>query len=618
MKTKWGVVLLAMVGGSLPSVQARAEEKPRPAPQTAEQLFQPTTVWNVHLTFTPEQWAELEPKPIARKPEGRPHFSPGMLFAPYMLGAGDADRSGTLSQAEFQALTERWFSEWDEAKRGGLNHAQVRDGLNAAFNLNVMENHKSEPDEPRSDDVAAALGVQFQYVHADLELEGRVFKDVAVRYKGNFSYAQSRDELKRSLKVDLDRFVKDQNLGGLSKLNFHSSVVDASWMNEVLSHRLYRDAGVAAPRTAYARVTLTVPGKYDRQFVGLYSLVENVDSAFERMHFQSDKGALFKPVMPDMFTDLGDDWAAYQRRYYPRGKLSKQQQARLIAFSKLVSHASDKDFAARLEQFLDVETFCRYLAVTTYLSTLDSFLMVGHNFNVHLDARGQKFRFIPWDLDSSFGQFGLIDNEKLETLSITHPWQGNKRFLERFMQVPKFKSLYLARMKELNQKVFKPARVQALVDETATAIRPFVAQESEQKLARFNKLAEGQSVPPMPLKGMGIPGDGDKFDAGSAPIRPIKPFAEARSRSIAEQLAGKSQGYVLKVSPIGPGMFFGRPLLAALDTNKDGEVSHDEFTQTFARWFEAWDTDKSGALTAAQVQAGFDRALLPPAAPASP
>src|SRR6218665_2559132 len=101
MNARMSAVLLAMVSGSLLPLQAQAEEKPRAAPQTAEQLFQPTTVWNVHLTFTPEQWAELEPKPVARKSEGGPRFSPGMLFAPYMLGAGDADRSGTLSQAEF-------------------------------------------------------------------------------------------------------------------------------------------------------------------------------------------------------------------------------------------------------------------------------------------------------------------------------------------------------------------------------------------------------------------------------------------------------------------------------------------------------------------------------------
>jgi len=40
------------------------------------------------------------------------------------------------------------------------------------------------------------------------EFDGQVFKDVAVRYKGNGTFMQSRGSLKRSLKVDLNKYVK--------------------------------------------------------------------------------------------------------------------------------------------------------------------------------------------------------------------------------------------------------------------------------------------------------------------------------------------------------------------------------------------------------------------------
>jgi len=141
-------------------------------------------------------------------------------------------------------------------------------------------------------------------VHADLEFEGQTFKDIAVRYKGNGTFLESRDSLKHSLKVDLSGFVKEQKLAGITKLNFHNSVTDASWMNEVLSYRLYRDAGIPAPQTAYARVFLTVPGKFDRQYFGLYSLVEDVDSNFAVQQFKAKHGAIFKPVTPSFFSDL--------------------------------------------------------------------------------------------------------------------------------------------------------------------------------------------------------------------------------------------------------------------------------------------------------------------------
>src|SRR5208337_4062117 len=107
--------------------------------------------------------------------------------------------------------------------------------------------------------------------------EGQWFKNVGVRYKGNGTFMESRGSLKRSLKVDLGKYVNNPRLGGARILNFHNNVTDASWMNEVLSYRLYRDAGIPAPRTAYARVFVTVPGKHERKYFGLYSMTEAVD-----------------------------------------------------------------------------------------------------------------------------------------------------------------------------------------------------------------------------------------------------------------------------------------------------------------------------------------------------
>src|SRR6185369_7001043 len=42
--------------------------------------------------------------------------------------------------------------------------------------------------------VAARMGVAFDYVRANLELDGKAYRDVAVRYKGNGSYMQGSRE----------------------------------------------------------------------------------------------------------------------------------------------------------------------------------------------------------------------------------------------------------------------------------------------------------------------------------------------------------------------------------------------------------------------------------------
>lgn len=59
-------------------------------------------------------------------------------------------------------------------------------------------------------------------------------------------------------------------------------------------------------------------------------------------------------------------------------------------------------------------------------------------------------------------------------------------------------------------------------------------------------------------------------------------------------------------------------LFLAIDTNKDGAVTRDEFTGAFAKWFTEWDAANAGSLTAAQIADGLNKvnAAFAPAPPA--
>ena len=95
------------------------------------------------------------------------------------------------------------------------------------------------------------------------------------------------------------KYVKGQKLAGIAKINLHNNVTDPSSMNEPLSYRLYRDAGVPAPRSAYARVFVTVPGKFDKEFFGLYSLVEDIDKHFTEEALGNGKAARARRAADD-------------------------------------------------------------------------------------------------------------------------------------------------------------------------------------------------------------------------------------------------------------------------------------------------------------------------------
>jgi spore coat protein H len=392
--------------------------------------------------------------------------------------------------------------------------------------------------------ILSAFGMTFNYVHAALESGTNKFADVGVRYKGNGTFMTAQNTLKRSLKIDLNQYVKGQKLGGMSQLNLHNSVRDPSFMNEAVAYRLFRDGGVPASRTAYARVFVTVPGKHERKYFGLYDLVEDVSPAFLRERFGTSKGALFKPVTPSLFSDLGDDWKNYNQTYDPKDELSDADKQRVIGFAKIVSQADDTEFAAKLPEYIDLDNLARYLAITTWLCDLDGILGVGQNYYLWLQPDTRKFSFIPWDQDQTFGQFPRgSTEEQRENLSIHRPWSGDNRFLERLFKTDAFQKAYLARLQEFNDFIFKPDRLGQQVDELATVLRPLVQEESSAQLAELNRAVAGERVTTYT----------GPVSFGTQLVKPIKSFAVARAQSVSDQLAGKSQGQTINAGFGAPG-----------------------------------------------------------------
>ena len=338
--------------------------------------------------------------------------------------------------------------------------------------------------------VAARQGIEFDYVHATLQIGDWTFRDVAVRYKGNGSFlrAQRSGTDKFSLKVDLNKHVKGQALAGLTTLNFQNNITDVGWMNEVLAYRLYRDAGALAPRTAYAEVYLTVEGEAAKRYLGLYSISENVDEQFFEARLGTKNGAIFKPSTRELFTDWGPDWPAYDQSYDPKSELTDAQKDRLIALGRLVSGAPDAEFAEKIGDFVDFDDFARYLAVLVWLSNHDSLLENGQNFYTYLHPVTNRMHFIAWDQDFSFG-----NGRYNAGWSIYRPWSGNHRFLSRLYTVDAFRTKYLARVAEFSERLFVADRFRQQVGEIGPAIRPSVEREGTQWLAGLDAVVNGRS-----------------------------------------------------------------------------------------------------------------------------
>lgn len=626
------------------------------------ELFKLQKVWDANLSFAKDQWEAIEPKeggggmfggpdgggPRGGGPRGGPggpggpgDLNPTRFMAGGWMQALDADKDSKVNRKEFTQAFQRWSKEWDAGGSGELGLDALREGMNKALAGGMPGGGgpggggfapKLQGAEGKRNGLSAAAGIDFAYVRAELDFGGTRVTNVAVRYKGNGTYMMSRGSEKKSLKVDLNEFVKGQKVAGVSKLNFHNNVTDASWMNEPLSYALYRDAGVPAPRTSYSRVNVSVSGLHTNKYLGLYSIVENLDDHWAESNFGSKKGAIFKPVTPSLFSDLGNDWARYQQTYDPKGEPTAKQKQRVIDFSKLVSHAEDAEFAQRLPEFLDVDEFSRFMAVTVWLSTLDSILAIGQNYVVYLHPKTDRFQFVPWDLDHSFGNFMLQGTqEEREQLSISEPWVGQNRFLERVMKVGAVREAYLARLKEFQGSIFQPGRIQKQVDDLAGVLKAAVRDEGEEKLSRFAKVVAGESVGMVGFGGGGGGGRGPGGPGGmpgfGQAVKPIKGFVGVRHQAVADQLAGKSSGKRIGSggSPLGgggggggrggfgPGTFLAPAVLQQADLDHNDKVSASELQKLGEKWWQEWDVEKTGSLTEEQLGNGLVKAFpMPP------
>lgn len=397
------------------------------------------------------------------------------------------------------------------------------------------------------------FGVALPWSRGEVSFEGKALKDVGVRYKGNYTFLATANALKRSLKFDFNRHVKGQKLDGLPLVNLNCNVSDPSRAREALSYWFFREAGVPAPRTCFAELTLSVPGKYDKEFVGVYTVVENVNNTFLKQHFKKGKGMLLKPEgLQGGLTYLGTDWKAYERRYRPEDPPSAEEKKRLLDFTKLIDAGTDEDFAKEIGSYLDVEAFLKYIAANALLANLDSYLGYGHNFFLYLEPSSKKFVFLPWDLDLSLATWPAAGMpEQQVNLSIHHPHAGKNKLIDRLFAIPEHKKKYLAILQGLTETAFTKTKLLDSLEQIETALKEPLRQEARAVAAR----KEGGGG--FGKKGFGGFGGGGQFGQTMPPRR----FIERRTASVAAQLAGEAKGY--EPRPIGfggpPGNFGGFP-----------------------------------------------------------
>lgn len=435
------------------------------------------------------------------------------------------------------------------------------------------------------------FGMDLAWVRGTVVVDGQTFDQVGIRYKGNGTLGDASRTIKKSFKIELDHFGGKGKFLGMKTINLHCGVADPSKCREAFGYGIYRAIGVPAPQTAWAEVTLTVPGKYEKEWLGLYILVEQVDKPFLRDHFGSDKGLLLKPEGVRDMEFLGDSWDRYKKTYAPKGEPTPAQSDRVISFARLIHKADDATFAREIESYLDIDQYLRFLLATAFVSNSDSFFVLGHNYYFYLNPKTNRFSYFPWDLDRAFANLPVLgSNNQQMNLSFDHPYTGKHRLTDRLLAMPGMRERYKDLLQKVSTTSLSRETLSRKLAEIEAPIRDLMTRDAQASAQRKDSPN----------------GFGPQDIFGRPPA--LDKFVDKRTSSLMAQVSGSTIGYV-------PGGSFrittniAEQLMEGLDRDHDGNISLAEWEKALAAVFDGCQLDKQSRLDEKGLAQGLNKQM---------
>ncbi len=350
-----------------------------------------------------------------------------------------------------------------------------------------------------------------EYYNCTLEIDDEVYKNVAIRGKGNTSLTQveSYGNDRYSFKVEFDHYDSTKSYHGLDKLALNNIIQDNTYMKDYLTYQMMGEMGVASPLCSY--VYITVNG----EDWGLYLAVEGVEDSFLQRNYGSDYGELYKPDSMSMgggrgngekfdmdefqgkpgdkmFGDHGggmrtgsddvllkyinDDPESYSNIFdNAKTDISDSDKVRLIEALKKLSNGED------LTNTVDIETVIRYFVVHNFVLNFDSYTgeMI-HNY--YLYEEDGQMQMIPWDYNLAFGGFqSSEDATSLVNYPIDSPVSGGdtqeRPMIAWIFENEEYTELYHQYFSKFIAEYFENGYFEEMFNQVSSMIAPYVEKD---------------------------------------------------------------------------------------------------------------------------------------------
>jgi hypothetical protein len=241
--------------------------------------------------------------------------------------------------------------------------------------------------EIAADQMAALRARPDEYARARFRHRDEVIADVGVKLKGEYSF-RTIDE-KPGLKLKFDEFVDRQTFRGLRRMVLNNLAQDPSFVAERVAYRVFREAGLAAPRANSARVRI------NGMDYGVYANVEAEDKTFLARWFASNDGNLYE--------EDGSDWAiGSESGFELETNEATGDRSDLTRLFAAADAASGDSFLATAGEVLDMDAFLRFVAVEALVDQGDGYAYNRNNYRLYRDPARDRFYLLPWGMDQAF------------------------------------------------------------------------------------------------------------------------------------------------------------------------------------------------------------------------
>ncbi len=257
------------------------------------------------------------------------------------------------------------------------------------------------------------------WVPANITIDGTLIENVGIRLKGNstlrelsrnsrgwgrsgrMSNATFDNPSTLPFAVSFDEYEEDVAYQGREELAIRPARTGGTNINEALALQLIADSGQISQDFTWVNFSVNGYPSVTRL------VIENPDKRYaEALGLGS--GVLYKSTSTNRFRYFDDIPLSYESDFDQINAKSTYDVTPIINLLKWLTDVDAETFENELAEWVDIDSFARYVATQDILQNFDDMSGPGHNFLLWYDLVDEKFTVISWDMNLALGAGNFI------------------------------------------------------------------------------------------------------------------------------------------------------------------------------------------------------------------